>query len=49
MLPEAYAQGREAAFDDRPEDGNPYPVGSAEYEQWLEGYRDAMHELYGCQ
>jgi hypothetical protein len=47
MLPEAYENGREAAFDGLPQHDNPYPPGTKHFAQWDEGWRDAMHELHG--
>lgn len=37
-LEECYAYGYECAMADIPEDDNPYQLGSAEREQWLEGW-----------
>jgi ribosome modulation factor len=46
MTTEAYDRGRAAAFEGKPESANPYrPVNSAEYQDWLRGYRDAKEEL----
>jgi ribosome modulation factor len=45
MLPEAYEEGRCAAFDGIGQDTNPYRPGTKEAEQWHEGWRDGMAEL----
>ncbi len=37
-LEECYAYGYECALADVQEDDNPYPLNSAEREQWLEGW-----------
>jgi hypothetical protein len=45
MLPEAYEDGRCAAFDGVGQDANPYPAGSKDAEQWDGRWIDGMQEL----
>jgi ribosome modulation factor len=46
MLTEAYDYGRDAGFDGCGEHTNPYrPVNGKQFQDWLQGYRDARQEL----
>jgi len=45
VIPEAYEDGRAAAFDGKGMDRNPYHPDSSQYRQWLQGWEDARQEL----
>lgn len=43
-LEETWLDGYQSGFHDKPEEGNPYPMGTAEYELWTEGWWSGFYQ-----